>query len=57
MLLSETESKTTGCINPQVTGGPRAAVDLVHADTHLVRNLGGPVYFSSISRRRRNGEG
>ncbi len=43
MLLTNAESKITGCTTPQVTCEPRAVVDLVHAGTHLVRNSGDPV--------------
>ena len=57
MLLTNAESKITDCTTPQVIGEPRAVVDLVHADKHLVRNSGDPVGFSCISHRRRNGEG
>ena len=57
MLLTNAESKITGCTTPQVICEPRAVVDLVHADTHLVRNSGDPAGFSCISHRRRNREG
>lgn len=57
MLLSDAESKTIGRTKPQVTYGPRAVVDLMHVDTHFVRNSGDPAIFSSLSRERRNGEG
>ena len=56
MLLTNAESKITGCTTPQVTCEPRAVVDLVHAATHLVRNSGDPAGFS-CSHRRHNGEG
>ncbi len=36
MLLSDAQSNITGCTTPQVTCGPRAVGELVHAGTHLV---------------------
>lgn len=49
MLLIDAESNIAGCTTPQVTCEPRAVGDLVHADTHLVRNSGDPVGFSYLA--------
>lgn len=49
MLLSDAESNIAGCTTPQVTCGPRAVGDLVHAGTHLVRNSGDPASFSCLA--------
>jgi len=57
MLLSEAERKIILAVNPQGRGESPAVVDLKHADTHFVRNSGGPNQSSNNSQWRRYGEG
>ena|GEM_PF-5243283 len=57
MLLSEAERKITCPGNPQGACESPAVGDLKHADTHFVRNSGGPNQSSNSSQWRRHGEG
>lgn len=57
MLLSEAECKITLADKPQGKRESPAVVDLRHADTHFVRNSGGPSQSFTGSQGRRYGEG
>jgi hypothetical protein len=51
MLLSEAESNIDYFVYPSEIVNSLAVVDLMHADTHFVRNSGGPDLILWFARR------